>query len=333
MVSGVPRVIRRAVVGLAVLTGIVAAAWVVATVRDWMRTTDTAGAFDIPAASEVRAIAETLGIPDSMYGRSGALRFRTLTAAEAIAVPGFLDVLGEKAIHVAAAHAVPVADSTTFHYLVLRPFADKRGEMLNGYRLGRWPAERSIISRSYFNPDGFVEVTAENARIQLTPHIALGDFVTKDQRERWPKYAVLEEKLFDKVELILRELNARGIPTRRVVVLSGFRAPYYNDRGVGEGMARASRHQYGDAIDLIIDDDGNGRMDDLNRDGRVDHGDTQPIAVALSRVERAHPDLRGGLGTYTATGPSGPFVHIDVRGTSARWESGWFRRGQGTRAP
>jgi hypothetical protein len=91
-------------------------------------------------------------------------------------------------------------------------------------------------------------------------------------------------------------------------------------------MARTSRHQYGDAADLIVDDNGDGRMDDLNRNGRSDLGDTDPIAQALRRVEARHPRLAGGLGTYTAMGPSGPFVHIDVRGASARWESGWFRR-------
>ena len=38
-------------------------------------------------------------------------------------------------------------------------------------------------------------------------------------------------------------------------------------------------------------------------------------------VERAHPDLTGGVGIYKATSAHGPFVHIDVRGTKARWGS------------
>jgi uncharacterized protein YcbK (DUF882 family) len=194
--------------------------------------------------------------------------------------------------------------------------------MLNGYRLGRWPSERWLMSRSYFNPNGFVEVTPENVSLPLTTHFTLGDFLTHDQRNTWPKYAVVEEKLIDKLELVLQALTARGIPTGHVVVLSGFRAPYYNERGVGEGMARASRHQFGDAADLIIDADRDGRMDDLNRDGRLDLRDTAPVERAIAEVERVHPALRGGLGTYSASGPSGPFVHIDVRGVSARWERG-----------
>lgn len=312
---------KRLLSAIGGVVAVIAIVVVAARVRTWWNASESpTGALDIPPVSEVREMASALGIPDTMFGRSGALRVRTLTPAEALRVPGFLDVLGEPALHVAAAHPVALPGGEMFHYLVLRPFADKKGEHLGGYRLGRWPAERWIMSRNYFNPDGFVEVTAANANIPLTPHFTLGDFVTHDQRDRWPKYVVLEEKLLDKVELVLRELNTRGIATGHVVVLSGFRAPYYNDRGVGEGMARSSRHQYGDAADLIIDDDRNGRMDDLNKDGRVDLRDTEAISLALARVERAYPDLRGGLGTYAAMGPSGPFVHIDVRGTSARWE-------------
>ena len=52
------------------------------------------------------------------------------------------------------------------------------------------------------------------------------------------------------------------------------------------------------------------------------------ITAAVARVEQRYPELMGGLGTYAAMGPRGPFVHIDVRGTSARWENDWWvRRG------
>jgi hypothetical protein len=69
-------------------------------------------------------------------------------------------------------------------------------------------------------------------------------------------------------------------------------------------------------------------MDDLNRDGRLDLRDLTVIGQAVAAVEQRHPELVGGLGTYAAMGPSGPFAHIDVRGTSARWE-----RAQATRPP
>lgn len=324
--------LRRFILTFALLLITVAAAKVAVVARDFVSVGgDLAGDLagvgpnglpPIPAMPRATEVT----VADSLLGLSGALRFRGLTAAEALAIPGFVNAYGERALHAPGVHLVlRPHDSSTFAFVVQRPFGAKRGESLNGYRLGLWPAERWIMSRNYFNPDGFVEVTPENVKLPLSKHFTLGDFLTHDQRETWPKYVVLEEKLIDKLELVLADLNAHGIPTRNVRVLSGFRAPYYNDRGAGEGMARASRHQYGDAADVIIDDDGNGRMDDLNRDGVVDLRDTRPITAAIARVEQAHPTLAGGLGTYQAMGPSGPFAHVDVRGTSARWESGWWK--------
>lgn len=258
-------------------------------------------------------------VHDSLFGRSGALRFATLTAADTNALPGFVERFGELALHRPAALRI-VAHADSFTLLVLRPFAAKRGEVLNGYRLGLWPAEKWLMQRAYLNPDGFVEVMPGDEDIALSPHFRLRDFLTHDQDHTWPKYVVLEEKLIDKLELVLADLSTRGMRTDRVVVLSGFRAPYYNDARIDEGAARASRHQFGDAADLIIDADGDGRMDDLNGDGRLDLRDIEPVSQAVQRVEAQYPELTGGLGTYAAMGPSGPFAHIDVRGTSARWE-------------
>jgi hypothetical protein len=60
-------------------------------------------------------------------------------------------------------------------------------------------------------------------------------------------------------------------------------------------------------------------MDDLNHDGRIDTGDARVIAEAAERVERAHPELVGGVGVYSTCCGHGPFVHIDTRGYRARW--------------
>jgi hypothetical protein len=85
------------------------------------------------------------------------------------------------------------------------------------------------------------------------------------------------------------------------------------------GRAKDSRHQYGDAADVYVDNDGDDRMDDLNRDGRVDARDARVIAAAVERVEHRHPDLVGGVGLYRAARAHGPFAHVDVRGYRARW--------------
>ena len=259
-------------------------------------------------------------VADSMGGHSGKVRFRTLTRASAAALAGFIATFGESAIRSPGVYPVAAnGTKTPFTFIVLRPFGEKRGESLQGYRLGRWPSERWMMGKKYWNPDGFIEVTPANAGLRLSEHFELQEFLTHDQRDVWPKYVVLQEPLIDKLELVLADLAAHGVPTDRVRVLSGFRAPYYNDRIVAEGAARASRHQYGDAADIIIDADGDGRMDDLNHDGRLDLRDTQVILQSVERVEKAYPALVGGLGLYHAMGTSGPFAHIDVRGTTARW--------------
>jgi hypothetical protein len=72
-----------------------------------------------------------------------------------------------------------------------------------------------------------------------------------------------------------------------------------------------SRHQYGDAADVAIDADG---------DGRVTVRDESLVARAVDQVEDEHPELVGGLGLYTSGQYRTPYVHIDARGTRSRWK-------------
>ena len=209
------------------------------------------------------------------------------------------------------------------HRIPLVPFSAKLNGRIGSYRLGEWPSEKRETSNPlYANPRGFVEVTPENASTPVSEHFTLGQFLTKDQISVWPKYVVLQPRLLDKLELTIAELAREGHPVRGLFVMSGFRTPEYNEQGVGAGGRSAiSRHQFGDAADVYPDDQGKGRMDDLNGDGRVDTQDARILAKAADTVEREHPELVGGIGIYPATSVHGPFVHIDARGTRARW--GW----------
>jgi hypothetical protein len=313
----------RVLAAVAILGAVVLLVWILIVLRRVLPDDAADGALTAPtfAASDTApdTVSRQLMIPDTLFGRSGALRFAALSAAETDNYKSLLEVFGDTIINAPGTYTV-LARGEPFHFFILRPFGQKRGERLGVYRLGLWPAERWMMAENYLNPDGFVEVHERDAGKKLSEHFRLGDFLTRDRQATWPKFVVLEERLIDKLELVLGELRARGVDNSRVVVLSGFRAPYYNDLRIDEGAARASRHQFGDAADLIIDADGDGRMDDLNRDGRRDMRDLDPIGGAVAKVERDYPELVGGLGTYAAMGPSGPFAHIDVRGTSARWE-------------
>src|SRR6267143_474954 len=208
----------------------------------------------------------------------------------------------------------------------MRSFGQKVRAWLNGYRLGYWPQEKGRMrSEAYKNPDGFIEVTTENEDTRVSEHFRLRDFVSHDQKEVWPKYVVLREPLLDKLELVIEDLNDHGVNAEGMRIRSGFRTPAHNFAVRGEGSARDSRHQFGDAADVFIDQQGNGKESDLNGDGRVNFADVKLILDAVERVEARYPELVGGTGLYAYYGRSGPFVHIDVRGVRARWVRGVYR--------
>jgi hypothetical protein len=217
----------------------------------------------------------------------------------------------------------PVAD---FKVITMLPFSAKQNGKVGLYYVGNWPAEKGSVgprkapSAAYANPAGFIEVTPQNADTPVSEHFKLRDFLTHDQPNVWPKYLVLQQKLIDKLELVLSDLQAHGVDVHGVRVMSGFRTPQYNATGGHTGgRANLSRHMYGDASDIYIDNNGDGQMDDLNHDGRITIDDSRVIAAAVDRVEAAHPETIGGAGVYTAAPGHGPFIHIDTRGYRARW--------------
>lgn len=198
----------------------------------------------------------------------------------------------------------------------LVPMSAKVGGSIGAYRIGDWPNKEGI----YAPPSGLIEVTAENRNVRVSEHFTLGDFLTKGQENVWPKYVAMSPRLLDKLELTIQQLEESGHPVKDVGVISGFRTPQYNAHGgTTDGRGELSRHMYGDAMDIYIDNDGDRRMDDLDGNGRVDFEDAKVLAAAGDRVEKKHPTLIGGIGTYHATGAHAGFVHLDTRGFRARW--------------
>lgn len=251
--------------------------------------------------------------------RAGAVAtFSTGTAAESSAVLNAPQRTGIWSVAIAVGNAIrPITD---FSVITLFPASQKKAGKIGLYYIGNWPSGRASLKADYTPPGGFIEVTPQTQNTALSDHFRLKDFFPHDQQAVWPKYIVVKMKLVDKLELVLDDLRAHGIRTDRVIVMSGFRTPQYNVRGGDpRGRAALSRHMYGDAADIFIDNDGNGSMDDLNRDGRVNIGDARVIQAAATRVEAAHPSLIGGVGVYAGTSAHGPFTHIDTRGYPARW--------------
>ncbi len=233
---------------------------------------------------------------------------RPLSGASFVAPgkPGFYHLA---VVHGSERHVI--ADPTV---AVMVPFDRKVGSTLNGYRIGTYLSERW---ESYDHPDGFVEVQPTDVELKVSTHLKLGDFVTHDaQSDVWPKYIALNPRLLDKLELVLAKVGGRvrfsaaaGDQEVAFDVHSGFRTPTHN--GAVWGAARDSRHQYGDAADIAVDADG---------DGRITLRDELLVAQAVDKVEAEHPDLIGGLGLYTSGLYRTPYVHIDARGRRSRWK-------------
>jgi Peptidase M15 len=193
---------------------------------------------------------------------------------------------------------------------VLVPFEEKERGYIRGYRIGTYLAER--VRGKTPPPEGFLEIMSADVEIPITRHLKVGDFLNHDQIGKWPSYSAINPKLLDKLELVIAEIarwhGEKAVADIEIDVHSGFRSPERNRRV--RRAASDSQHQYGDAADVAID---------ANGDGKITAIDTRMVGLAVEIVELKHPDLVGGLGIYTSGHASTNYVHIDVRGKRARW--------------
>lgn len=195
---------------------------------------------------------------------------------------------------------------------VMVPFAEKERGFLHGYRIGTYLAER--VTGQTPPPEGFLQISPRDVDIPITKHLRVGDFLNHDDQTGWPRYAAVSPRLLDKLELVVAEIarwHGSGDSAKvnlDIDVHSGFRSPDHN-RHVRRA-ATDSQHQYGDAADVIID---------VNGDGKFTAVDARMVGLAVEIVELKHPDLVGGLGLYTSRRSGGAYVHIDARGRRARW--------------
>lgn len=175
-----------------------------------------------------------------------------------------------------------------------------------GYLLGPYPPGTD-------HPTGMLKVEESQADELVSPNLRLGD-LTSRVPATWPRYLLFSTALLEQLELVPAVLTEAGFPAAQISVLSAYRTPRHN-RTVG-GAPR-SRHIYGDAADVIVDSDDDGRMDDLNGDGTISRADVEWLIARLHRA--GVPVAIGGVGSYESSGPAGAFLHIDARGNAADW--------------
>ena len=206
----------------------------------------------------------------------------------------------------------------SLNVFVMVPAEKVQGGRLKYYHIGPYPDESEVKNKDvYVEPEGFIEVTKNNQELLLSPHFKLKEFTSK-QRSDYPKFVYLRPSLLLKLEMLRREMNINNIHVANMVIMSGYRTPQYNK---AIGNVKFSRHVYGDAADIFVDNDGNYRMDDLNNDGTVNVEDADVMASMVAELNKRseYKGLIGGLGVYGPKPHRGPFIHIDTRGIKARW--------------
>jgi hypothetical protein len=209
------------------------------------------------------------------------------------------------------------AETMKIQYLILTPFSKVKNGMIDGYKIGSYPKKALRGNRMYNRPKGFIKVTQENKDLLLTPHFRLGQFLCK-QHASFPKYVVLREALLFKLEYILDKINQSSYKANTLFVMSGYRTPYYNKK---IGNVKYSRHVYGDAADIFVDENKDGRADDLNGDGKVGFADVMVLYNIVEKMEseKEYKSYIGGMGKYKKNRSHPGFIHTDVRGYRARW--------------
>ncbi len=166
-------------------------------------------------------------------------------------------------------------------------------------------------------PDYFVEIRAEDMGTRLTTHLAVSDFLCHVEGE-FPQYMALDLRLADKMEVLLDALKEVYPKATDVHSISGFRTPAYN-AAIGN-ETRESLHLYGQAADIWIEGwPPNDLMDDIDRNKRVDVYDGEYLVEIVRTLEAEGRVVTGGASAYRWIPSHGPFVHVDIRGSSAVW--------------
>lgn len=119
----------------------------------------------------------------------------------------------------------------------------------------------------------------------------------------------VDKNVTKKIELLKTELEKSNYNPKWIVI-SGKRSKLYNSM-----LANSSKNSYhlqGKAIDLYVFD--------INDDGTFDKKDAEIMYKAILVVEKNHPELKGGFGTYFSKKISKRMIHIDIRGKHVRYD-------------
>lgn len=251
--------------------------------------------------------------------RSGNPEFR-LTVAREVRPEGSKAAPAQQVFHVT---------------LLVRARFNRSGNGLIGnYPVGIYPNEKGrqvspFVERYrglYTPPPTFIYSTPQVENLHISEHYTLGEFVPPMDRGK-RCYVALSPRLPEMLEAALAQLQPElgsGPNPRPLMVLSGFLSPNHLKQLESKGVELSpfSRYQYGDAAAVIWDGDGDGAMDDLNHDRRINLADAQALADRLAQVQKTIGKF-GGIGAVAEPQlpflPKTPYVDLDMRGVASRW--------------
>lgn len=171
---------------------------------------------------------------------------------------------------------------------------------------------------SYRYPGTWVSLDKSDSDWILTEGVSLTSlFVHNHSQSGSECWVPFRYALVDTIATIRKALVTQGLPAASLHLLSAFRNPAYNRK---VGSSSFSRHLYGDAFDFVIDRNGDGKMDDLTGDSRVDRSDALWCVALIETLQARKLIPMGGIGVYTfARGKHRVSLHVDIRGHRATW--------------
>lgn len=262
----------------------------------------------VPDAENTLAI-ETLGIDSVLEAPAG---FEVATRK------GKLVVRSEDGERAGYARVRAGGRELTLSLVNVVPYDAMKNGKLEGYRVGEYNERPLKGLPTYERPKGFIKLSDSNGSMWVSDHYRMRDFQCKLDGDT--KFLILRTEALVKLEILQHELEtSHGVDFNRFTIMSGYRTPYYNSK-IGNETGY-SRHLYGDAMDIYIDDNGDGNMDDVNGDGRVTTSDARFILRVAEQIDNSSEWgwLKGGAGVYNANSAHGPYIHVDARGYVARW--------------
>jgi len=235
------------------------------------------------------------------------------------------------------------------------------GGRIDGYDMGHYPdpsdpdiGQKYQLDSHWYEthpdryqiPPYFYKIESGMKGLRISRHLTLGHFTIDFP---WgslgmPQYIALDHHLVQKLEDLIALIQQDGrFPVTGLTSIYGFRPPSYNLSTIEEFpetnlKVPFSMHQFGRALDFIIDEDGDLQMDDLNGDGVVDMRDAAEVMHYVNILDRRYREegrweMVGGAGLYDHHDFRGrtqtPYIHVDTRGfqrengTLIRWPGKW----------